>query len=136
MEVENGIRVLLVHPGKYAEEGRLGSDLKSMQDFVGGSIEGFYPFEEADCIVCNDEGKVNGMSPNRAVYDDQGDIADIVCGSFFVADCSDSNFGSLSDDQMEKYKKLFLKPERFYRIGTQIVARKYDPALSHKDVSR
>lgn len=28
-----------------------------MQRVVGGDIEGFYPYEEQVCIVCNDEGK-------------------------------------------------------------------------------
>ena len=41
-----------------------------MQAAVGGDIEAFYPFEEEVCIVCNEEGKINGMALNRAIREE------------------------------------------------------------------
>ena len=41
-----------------------------MQAVVGGNIEALYPFEEAVSIICNEEGKINGLPLNRAVYRD------------------------------------------------------------------
>ena len=78
--------------------------------------------------VCDDEGKINGGRPNRAIYGEDGTMMDIVCGKFFICDCSSSEFKSLPDNMMEKYKKQFLLPERFCRIGGEIFAVKYDPA--------
>lgn len=61
------IRVVLLEPGKLACTADIDSTLKGMQRVVGGDIEGYYPFEEEVCIVCNDEGKVNGLPLNRAI---------------------------------------------------------------------
>lgn len=41
----------------------IGTELSDLQRVVGGLIEPYYPFEEQVCIVCNDEGKYNGMRP-------------------------------------------------------------------------
>lgn len=78
--------------------------------------------------ICDDEGKINGGRPNRAIYGEDGKMMDIICGKFFICDCSTSSFKSLPDDMMEKYKKQFLLPERFCRINGEILAVKFDPA--------
>ena len=39
--------------------------LKSMQTFVGGTIQAVYPFEDPVAIVCNEEGKLLGMAPSN-----------------------------------------------------------------------
>lgn len=67
-EEQRTIRVVLLEPGKLAKVADINASLEGMQKTVRGSIEAFYPFEEEVCIVCNEEGKINGMSLNRAVY--------------------------------------------------------------------
>lgn len=62
------IKVVLVEPGKLARTAEIDSSLAGLQQVVKGSIEACYPFEEEVCIVCNEEGKLNGMALNRAVY--------------------------------------------------------------------
>ena len=62
------IRVVLIEPNKLAQITDIDASLAGMQKVVGGDIEAFYPFEEQVCIVCNEEGKINGMKLNRAVY--------------------------------------------------------------------
>ena len=42
--------------------------LEAMQGVVGGDIEEYMPFEDEVAIICNEEGKVNGLTPNRAIY--------------------------------------------------------------------
>ena len=39
-----------------------------MQSLVEGDIEEYMPFEDEVAIICNDEGKMNGLPLNRAVY--------------------------------------------------------------------
>ena len=126
---ESVIHVIMVEPGKMAREADIGTDLSELQEAVGGGyIETCYAFEnEACCIVCNDEGKINGSRPNRALYDDKGRIKDIVFGPFFICDCSRENFGSLSEEQVSRYKERFLKPEHFYMVGNEIKASQYTP---------
>lgn len=226
------MRVLLVEPGKLAKEAFIGTSLEDMQAVVEGDIEQFMPFEDEVAIICNEEGKMNGMQLNRAVYaepeqtelsygelvsqfreterngkhisgyivftEDSFDktypieartyavssnnkafqpnmggysiygssldgadkcvrlenymeaergghdgwkiekcytqeytkeMLDIVAGKFFVcAAPSDSeNFKGLSDEQMQKYMKLFRYPEQFFRMNNEIKAIQYNP---------
>ena len=123
------IKVLMVEPGKKAYEKEIGTTLEELYAVLDCEcIQTFYPYEDLVVIVCDDEGKINGGRPNRAIYGEDGKMMDIICGKFFVCDCSTSSFKSLPDDMMEKYKKQFLLPERFCRINGEIIAVKYDPA--------
>ena len=125
---EDKIRVVLVEPGKYAREAEIGTSLSELQEVCDGLIQTFYPFEEMVCIVCNDEGKINGMPLNRAIKDTEtGELIDIIAGPFFICDCSTENFGSLSKEQMDRFLEQFKNPERFYRIDGEIVAVPYEP---------
>ena len=62
------ISVLLVEPNKYPKMIEIDDTLEAMQEVVGGDIEEYMPFEDEVAIICNEEGKVNGLTPNRAVY--------------------------------------------------------------------
>ena len=71
---EDTIRVVLLEPGKLARITEIGRSLEKMQAVVGGDIEAFYPFEEEVCIVCNEEGKINGMPLNRAIRAEETEV--------------------------------------------------------------
>ena len=125
---QNAIRVVLVEPGKLARIAEVGTTLDAMQRTVGGDIEAYYPFEEQVCIVCNEEGKINGLPLNRAIRDeDTGDIADIIAGTFFICDCSGESFGSLSKEQQKRYLEKYRLPERFFRSKDGIESVPYNP---------
>ncbi|MCR5636197.1 MAG: DUF3846 domain-containing protein [Clostridiales bacterium] len=131
---ENRIKVLMVEPGKKAYEKEIGTSLKEMYAALDcDCIQTFYPYSDLVVLVVDDEGKINGSRPNRAVYGENGEMIDIICGKFFICDCSTDEFKSLPKNMMEKYKQQFLLPERFCRINGEILATKYDPA---KEVSR
>ena len=102
------MQVIVVEPKKKPMVQDVGSDLESMQKIVGGSIEAIYPFEEPVALICNEEGKLNGMAPNRWLEED------IICGPFFlVGDDHEGGFCSLTDDQIQKYTAQFQEPELF-----------------------
>ena len=121
------IKVVICEPGRKARVAEIGTELEDLQRAVGGMIEAYYPFEEQVCIVCNDEGKFNGMSPCRAIFDDERKIQDIIFGPFFICDCSTPEFGSLNAEQLERYRKMFDNPERYFRIDGEIKAIPHDP---------
>ena len=68
---ENTISVLLVQQNKHPKMIEIEPTLEAMQKVVGGSIEEYMPFEDEVSIVCNEEGKMNGLPLNRAVYIEQ-----------------------------------------------------------------
>ena len=55
------------------------------------------------------------------------EIIDIIAGTFFICDCSTENFGSLSEEQVDRYVEQFKKPERFYMIEDEIFSVTYEP---------
>lgn len=126
-EQNETIRVVYCEPGKLAEIKEIGTELEDLQRAVGGLIETCYPFEEPVCIVCNDEGKINGMRPCRAVYGEDGRVNDIIFGPFFICDCSTENFASLSEEQLKRYEEKFRLPEYFFRGEKGIGVVRYDP---------
>jgi hypothetical protein len=130
---EEKIRVVLLQPGQLSKITEIDASLEGMQKTVGGLIEPFYPFEEEVCMVVNDEGKINGMRPNRAVYGEDGKMMDIICGPAFICDCRGESFASLSEEQLNRYAKQFRFPEQFFRVGDEIKAVPYKP---HKDMER
>lgn len=123
---EETIRVVLLEPGKLARVADIDSSLEGLQKTVNGLIEAAYPFEEEVCIICNEEGKLNGMPLNRAIRC-EGQITDIIAGPCFVCSCDKASFGSLTEAQQQKYLKLFKYPEHFLKINDQIAAFPYNP---------
>ena len=120
------ITVLVVEPNKkpYVEE--ISSSLEGMQSKVGGYIQAIYPFDEDVAIICNEEAKIFGLPLNRALSTAETGIYDVISGTFFIASCEGENFGSLSKTQQEKYKQMFLFPEKFAKVNGKIVSVKYD----------
>ena len=47
------------------------------------------------------------LTPNRALKDNNGRTYDIIFGDFLVTGLTEENFGSLSDELIEKYTKFF-----------------------------
>ena len=102
-EAESGMTVVACYPGKTAQVVKITGGLEGMQQFVGGFIEAVYPFSDPVAIVCNEEGKMNGMELNRALYTEDGTMFDIVAGPMFVCGLGDEDFASLQGDLLEKY---------------------------------
>ena len=122
-ELDTGmLRVVLVEPGKTARVAEIDGSLEGMQKTVGGYIQAVYPFQETVCLVCNEEGKLQGLPLNRALRDEDNSIYDIIAGTFFVCDCSTENFKSLNEEQLKRYTQKYKYPERFLRIDDQILA--------------
>ena len=124
MEAEKGMTVVACYPGKTAQVIDIKDGLKGMQEFVGGYIEAIYPFDDPVAIVCNEEGKLNRMELNRALYTEDGEMFDIVTGPMFVCGLGEEDFASLQGELLEKYLEKFKHPETFIKIGGDILAIK------------
>lgn len=112
----------MVEPGQYARITEIEDTLEAKQAAVGGGlITCAYPWEEAVCIVANDEGLINGMPYNRYVENYQ-----VIAGPFFVCGLTEDDFGSLTDEQAERYREMFLRPEIFLDLEDGLVRIPYD----------
>ena len=116
------MNVLMVEPGKAPHETQIGDDLQSMQALVGGYLEAVYPFEQPVALVCRESGKLDGLMLNRALRDSDGDIYDIIAGTFFIAGLGESDFTDLPHELAEQFAERFRQPEMFMRVDDKIVA--------------
>ena len=109
---EKEIKVLKVEPGKAPEVVFLKNKLHELQKAVSigapstGLIEIIELNNEA-CILCNEEGKLLNLEPNRRFHND------IIVGTFYITgqDYQEGNLTSLPDHMIEHYTKQFAVPD-------------------------
>ncbi len=103
------MKVIIVKPftNPYVKE--IKGDLKSMQTVVGGYIQAIYPFDDEVALVCNEEGKINGLMPNRFLLNRNNGVCDFICGDFFLcsAPAESEHFESMPDNLIQKYIDKF-----------------------------
>ena len=114
--------ILVVEPGKVPETREMSGTLREMQSIVGGHIQAIYPFPGI-ALVCNEEGLLLGLPANRGLRDENGDLYDIVCGTFFLcgAPSDGESFTSLTPAQVAQMERRFHAPEVFVGMGGRIV---------------
>ena len=103
------------------------SGLESMQKIVGGSIEAIYPFDEPVALICNEEGKLLNLPLNRTLRDDEGNVYDIISGTFFLcaAPPHSDRYAALTDQQVKTYMERFATPEMFLNVGGDLFVLPY-----------
>lgn len=102
--------ILLVEPGKPPRTEEIANDLHTMQKMVGGYIQAVYPFEDPIALICNEDGKLLGLPPNRPLFDpESGILYDIVCGTFFLCSAppDSEHFESLTREQIIHYSAMY-----------------------------
>ena len=119
------MKVLKVEPYQLPEVKEIDSGLSSLQHEVEGWIEATYPFEDPVAIICNEEGKLNGMEYNRAIRDENGEVREIIAGPFLIVGLGEEDFTSLSEDMVQKYKRMFAQPEVFLQTQSSLLILPY-----------
>lgn len=101
------IKVLVVGPMQPCRVQEIEDDLKAIQATVGGKFETVFPFDDSVAVVCNRDGKIDGLPFNRPLLDDSGEPYDIICGTFFITGVGGENFVFLTNAQISRYKAFF-----------------------------
>ncbi len=115
------ITVLVVEPEKTPYAKSIPSGLASLQLEVGGYIQAIYPWDDPCAIVCDEEAKVKNKVLNRAIRDKEGDIYDIIAGTFLIVELDAESFTSLDSKYVKKYSEIFAGLEVFLRFDDKIV---------------
>ena len=96
-ESEKLNKILFKEPGQRPIIMEIEKDLKAEQEIVGGLIEAV-DFTDNTCLICNEEGKLEGLMPNLKYGRD-----DIIVGNIFVIGCTeDGEFRSLTEQEIEE----------------------------------
>ena len=113
------MKVLYIQVRKRPQVIEIKHTLKEMQRLVGA----YSPFDDGSVIILNDTGKIDGLEFNRVVYDENGEIADIIAGDFFIcyAPPDNSELSSLPDELIQKYTEVFKTPQAFIDIGGKML---------------
>ena len=112
------MKVLVVKPMDVPFVKHISGSLNSMQKIVGGTIQAIYPFENSEiALICNDDGKLINLPLNRALYDKDGKLFDIVASTFFLcrAPADSEHLESLTDEQIKIYEEKFKDIEIYLR---------------------
>jgi len=89
------IRGLVYRVGQAPVLTEVEDSLEGLQGVVGGYIEAVH-ISDSLALICNEEGKLIGLAPNRKLG------RDTICGDFIVlASDDEGNFVSLSDDHVK-----------------------------------
>lgn len=118
---ENTLSVLKIAPGQHPQQVEIDNNLKALQEAVGGTIAAVYPFADPVAIIFNDEGKLMGLPLNRALWDEDGLMYDVIAGTFLVVGLGEEDFASLTPEMAQKYERLFHQPEDFIRLGHRMM---------------
>jgi len=94
-----------------------------MQGIVGGLIQPIYPFDDSVALVRSGDENLMDLPANRGLRDKNGQIYDIVFGTFFLcgAPADSDHFTSLTPEQIERCRKRFHTPEMFWGMDGRIV---------------
>ncbi len=118
---------LFIEPNQSFRNIRIENVLSAYQKIINGYIEcidiGLSNGEYAT-IICNEEGKINGLPLNRAIRGEDGTIADIVAGNMVIVgfNAEEGTFISLTSEQSEELKRMFCFPEMFFKYDDKIHA--------------
>lgn len=124
------ITAIFVEPGKPARLIEIENTFQAKRSLVEGDIEISMPFEDQElAIVSNDSAKLKGLELNRAIFDENRQLIDIIAGKFLLCyqPLTADRFASFPEETAEKYLELFECPHVFSRTaegGITITAHK------------
>ena len=81
----------------------------------------FSASDDPVAIVYNDDGKLMGLPLNRALWDEDGLMYDVIAGTFLVVGLGEEDFVSLSPELAQKYEEHFHQPEAFLPLGRRLM---------------
>lgn len=101
------MKALYVECFKEPEVIDIENTLNDLQMAVCGNVEEVFLSNTA-CLLCNENGKLIDARPNRVCGEDY------IVGDFIICGIACDDFCSLSDADIEKYKKEFAKPSFYF----------------------
>ena len=120
MPKEKVIEGLIIEPNQFPRKLRIENELSAFQKGVKGYIE-CIDLPNGATLICNEEGKINGEPLNRILYDEYGEKADVIAGTFLAVGFNDNGeFTSLTLEQYEDIKQQFFCPDMFFKVNNEI----------------
>lgn len=101
------MKILAVRTGELPEVIDIEHSLDAKSEFVGGYIQTI-SLSSTAILVCNDDGKVIGLKPNRVIP------GDFIAGDFFIVGFDGrDDFCDISDSDAALYMEFFSSPNSY-----------------------
>lgn len=100
------LTVVMVEPHQAPYVTEIKNALSALQKAVGGYIE-VVGNGDGTLIICNEEGKLQGLEGNRRIHNGMS----VIAGTFFVVGDGGENFRSLTESEVVKYMDRFKEIE-------------------------
>lgn len=104
--MSKNLTVVMVEPHQAPYVAEIEDELSALQKAVGGYIE-VVGNGDGTLIICNEEGKLQGLEGNRRIRDGSS----IIAGTFFVVGDDGENFRSLTESEVTRYMDRFKNSE-------------------------
>ncbi len=130
------MNVLVVEPMKKPYIKDINSGLSSLQHEVGGYIEATYPYEDLVGLICNEEGKLDGLPLNRAIYNENGEMVDIIAGTFLIVGLSEDNFAGCPTRWPINMQSFLNRLRYFTRQTVRFTRRRWSRRLNRRRKKR
>ena len=104
------IQILKVEPGKSPVFTEIENSVEAMQEMVGGFIQKVDPWGGDVALICNEDGRLLGLPPNRVIFDSTGHVFDIIHGTYFLclAPRNSEHFTSLPKMLAGRFEKRMI----------------------------
>lgn len=116
------------------------SNNKAFQPNMGGysiyasALDGSDPMIRLEGYMQSEKGGKDGWKIERCYMKSaEKEMIDVIFGPFFICDCSGANYGSLNQEQIDRFMKQFENPERLIRMNGTLMSVPYKP---EPDLSR
>ena len=73
------------------------------------------------------------MPFNRVLRNEDGDIYDIIAGTFLVVGLGEENFASLESKYIQKFSEMFATPEMFVCVQDKMAVLPLNPKKENAD---
>ena len=127
------MRILAIDKYEEPVVKEINNTLEDMQRYVMGHIE-TVTLSETAMLVCNDVGKLANLTPNRILK--IGNSHDVIRGDFFICGWSGDKFCDISDEDVEKYTKMFSKPDVLFMPVWNWVSRVWKTVKPEEEKER
>ena len=105
------------------------SNNKAFQPNMGGysiyasALDGSDPMIRLEGYMQSEKGGKDGWKIERCyMKNDEKEMIDVIFGPFFICDCSGPNYGSLNQEQIDRFMKQFENPERLIRMNGTLMS--------------
>ena len=103
--------------------GQIENTLKAKQSYVGGLIQAVSLTPEI-IVICNDEGKIQQLPPNRAWVESSG-VVDFFAGNILCVRHSGDEFASILPEDIAEIERRLIPLKSVSKVQDHIVFTTY-----------